>query len=103
MTRLGEAGRHPEGLFFPDTYLFGKGTRDIDLLRQARDRMRKELDDGLGRAASTDLPLQDEYQALILASIVERETGAGRRARRGSPASSSSGCAAACGCRPTRP
>jgi UPF0755 protein len=81
MTRLGEQGRHPEGLFFPDTYLFGKGTRDIDLLRQARDRMRKELADAWARRKQ-DLPLQDEYQALILASIVERETGvADERAR----------------------
>jgi UPF0755 protein len=74
MERLGEPGRHPEGLFFPDTYLFGKGTRDIDLLRQARERMRRELEAAWARR-SEDLPLQDEYQALILASIVERETG----------------------------
>ncbi|HET7204156.1 MAG TPA: endolytic transglycosylase MltG [Steroidobacteraceae bacterium] len=81
MALLGEDGRHPEGLFFPDTYLFGKGTRDIDLLRHARDRMRKELE----QAWSTrheDLPLRDAYEALILASIVERETGlADERAR----------------------
>jgi len=74
MTRLGEPGRHPEGLFFPDTYLFGKGTRDLDLLRQARDRMRRELDAAWARRKD-DLPLQDAYQALVLASIVERETG----------------------------
>jgi UPF0755 protein len=81
MTRLGEESRHPEGLFFPDTYLFGKRTRDIELLRQARDRMRKELD-AAWAARSEGLPLQDAYQALILASIVERETGlAAERAR----------------------
>ena len=74
MARLGEPGRHPEGLFFPDTYLFGKGTRDIDLLRQSRDRMRRELAEAWSRRTE-GLPLQDEYQALILASIVERETG----------------------------
>jgi UPF0755 protein len=74
MERLGEPGRHPEGLFFPDTYLFGKGTRDIDLLRQARERMRRELQAAWARR-SENLPLQDDYQALILASIVERETG----------------------------
>lgn len=73
MARLGETGRHPEGLFFPDTYLFGKGTRDIELLRQARDRMRKELTTAWSERHA-DLPLADEYQALILASIVERET-----------------------------
>ena len=81
MTRLGEPGRHPEGLFFPDTYVFGKGTRDVDLLRQARDRMRRELAAAWSRRKA-DLPLQDEYQALVLASIVERETGlADERAR----------------------
>jgi UPF0755 protein len=74
MAQLNEEGRHPEGLFFPDTYLFGRGTRDIEILRQARDRMRKELD-AAWRARHDGLPLVDEYQALILASIVERETG----------------------------
>lgn len=74
MARLGEPGRHPEGLFFPDTYLFGKGTRDVEILRQARDRMRKELD-AAWSARHEGLPLADAYEALILASIVERETG----------------------------
>jgi UPF0755 protein len=74
MAQLGEPGRHPEGLFFPDTYLFGKGTRDIDLLRQARERMQRELTAAWARRKA-DLPIQDEYQALVLASIVERETG----------------------------
>lgn len=74
MSALGEEGKAPEGLFFPDTYLFGKGTRDIEVLRQARDRMRKELDAAwAGRAQ--DLPFDDPYSALVLASIVERETG----------------------------
>jgi UPF0755 protein len=75
MEALGEAGRHPEGLFFPDTYLFGKGTRDIDLLRLARERMRRELD-AAWEQRHADLPLDDAYEALILASIVERETAA---------------------------
>jgi UPF0755 protein len=75
MEALGEAGRHPEGLFFPDTYLFGKGTRDIDLLRLARERMRRELDAAWDQRHA-DLPLGDAYEALILASIVERETAA---------------------------
>jgi UPF0755 protein len=74
MRELGEAGTDPEGLFFPDTYLFGKGTRDIDVLRQARDRMRKELATAWAQR-KPDLPLKNEYEALILASIVERETG----------------------------
>jgi len=74
MTALGAPDLHPEGQFFPDTYLFGKGTRDIDVLRQARDRMRKELATAWA-ARHPDLPLKDEYEALILASIIERETG----------------------------
>jgi UPF0755 protein len=74
MRALGEDGKPPEGLFFPDTYLFGKGTRDIDVLQQSRDRMRKELAAAWG-LRHPDLPLADDYQALILASIVERETG----------------------------
>lgn len=81
MGRLGEPGVHPEGLFFPDTYLFGKGTRDIELLRQARDRMRRELA-AAWQSRQTDLPLRDDYEALVLASIIERETGlAGERPR----------------------
>jgi UPF0755 protein len=74
MRELGEEGKDPEGLFFPDTYLFGKGTRDVDVLRQARDRMRKELAAAWAQRKA-DLPLKDEYEALVLASIVERETG----------------------------
>jgi len=73
MARLGAEGENPEGRFFPDTYLFGKGTRDLDILRQAHDRMERELDAAWAQR-KPDLPLQDAYQALILASIVERET-----------------------------
>jgi UPF0755 protein len=73
MVLLGDPDRHPEGLFFPDTYLYGKGARDIDILRQAYERMRRELDDAWARRHD-DLPLATPYEALILASIVERET-----------------------------
>jgi UPF0755 protein len=38
MKLLGEPGQHPEGLFFPDTYLFDKGTSDLEILRQSRAR-----------------------------------------------------------------
>jgi UPF0755 protein len=73
MSALGEADLAPEGLFFPDTYLFGKGTNDLDILRQARARMKKELAAAWeGRA--DDLPFTTPYEALVLASIVERET-----------------------------
>jgi UPF0755 protein len=64
---------HPEGLFLPETYRFPKGTRDIDILRQAYELMQETLAvEWAGRA--TNLPLQSPYEALILASIVEKET-----------------------------
>jgi UPF0755 protein len=73
MAALGEPATPAEGLFFPDTYLFGKGTTDLEILRQARDRMRRELEAAWAvRAAG--LPIDSAYEALILASIVERET-----------------------------
>jgi UPF0755 protein len=73
MRALGEPGAHPEGLFFPDTYLFGKDTTDLDILKQARERMRRELDQAW-EARDRDAPLDNAYQALVLASIVEKET-----------------------------
>ena len=93
MTLLGEPGRHPEGLFFPDTYLYGKGTRDIEILRTGPRTHAQGTRRQRGRPRQTDLPLQDAYEALILASIVERETGladgaaAHRRRVRRAPAS----------------
>ena len=81
MRRLGEPGQHPEGLFFPDTYLFDKGTADVDLLRRARERMQRELATAWDER-DDDLPIGSPYEALILASIVEKETAlAGERAR----------------------
>jgi len=73
MQQLGEPGMHPEGLFFPDTYVFGKGTTDVEILRQARTRMREKLD-ATWQARAADVPLASAYEALILASIVEKET-----------------------------
>lgn len=74
MAALGAEGEHPEGRFFPDTYHYVKGTRDIDLLRQAHARMAQVLaEEWAGR--SKDLPYDDPYRALIMASLIERETG----------------------------
>jgi UPF0755 protein len=73
MRALGESGTPPEGLFFPDTYLFGRGATDLDILKQARERMRRELDRAWA-AREKGVPLEDSYQALVLASIVEKET-----------------------------
>ncbi|CAD5377498.1 Endolytic murein transglycosylase [Pseudomonas sp. OF001] len=75
MQRLGFAGQHPEGRFFPDTYRYVRGMRDIDLLRQAHERLDQVLDEEW-RQRAEGLPYKDAYQALIMASLVEKETGA---------------------------
>ncbi len=63
-----------EGWFFPDTYHFGEGTSDLKILRRAHQLMLRHLDQEWGRRAP-DLPLKSPAEALILASIVEKETG----------------------------
>jgi len=64
---------YPEGWFFPDTYRFPRGTTDRELLQQAHELMRSKLDAAwAGRADG--LPLSSPYEALILASVIERET-----------------------------
>ncbi len=74
MRRLGVPDVHPEGQFFPDTYRFPRQTTDLELLRMAYERMQRELAAAwAGRAG--DLPLSTPYDALILASIIEKETG----------------------------
>lgn len=75
LLRIGAAENHPEGLFFPDTYYFSAGSSDLVIFKRAYQTMQKHLQQAwLARAP--DLPLQTPYQALILASIVEKETGA---------------------------
>jgi peptidoglycan lytic transglycosylase G len=73
MRALGEPELHPEGQFFPDTYRFPRGTTDIEVLTIAHRRMQDELAKAWAQRAS-DLPLASSYEALILASIVEKET-----------------------------
>ena len=78
--RVGIDGRQPEGLFFPDTYLFARGTSDGEILRLAHRRLEQELSAAWERRAP-GLPLATPYEALILASLIEKETGApGERA-----------------------
>ncbi|MBB4819513.1 UPF0755 protein [Pseudomonas alcaligenes] len=74
MKRLGLEGQHPEGRFFPDTYRYVRGMRDIDLLKQAHQRLEQVLQDEWEKRADK-LPYADPYQALIMASMVEKETG----------------------------
>lgn len=74
MARLGRPGVHPEGRFFPSTYTYAKGSSDLALLRRAM----QEMDQRLAAAwaqRDPDSPLRTPDEALILASIVEKETG----------------------------
>jgi len=74
MQRLGAKEGQPEGLFFPDTYYFASGTSDINLLKRAYQTMQKHLLESW-QTRAPGLPLETPYQALTLASIVEKETG----------------------------
>ena len=74
MARLDLAGVSPEGRFFPDTYRYVRGMSDLDLLRQARDRLDQVLQEEWARRAE-GLPYRKPYDALIMASMVEKETG----------------------------
>jgi UPF0755 protein len=64
----------PEGLFFPDTYLFAKNASDLQIYRQAHEMMMKRLKAAWDQRAP-GLPYNDPYQALVMASLVEKETG----------------------------
>ena len=74
MAQLERPGVHPEGRFFPDTYTFAKGSSDLAVLRRALHAMDRRLEAAWGQRAS-DTPLKSADEALILASIVEKETG----------------------------
>ncbi len=74
MAAIGHPGENPEGRFFPDTYRFAAKTPDRDILILAYSAMQKLLAAEWPRRSS-NLPFGDPYQALILASIVEKETG----------------------------
>jgi UPF0755 protein len=74
LRHIGAAESHPEGLFFPDTYGFHRGDSDLDVLQQAHAQMRRHLD-AAWEARQPGLPFKTPYEALTLASIVEKETG----------------------------
>lgn len=83
MAKLDRAGVHPEGRFLPETYVYTRGDTDLDLLRRANQSLERALQ-AAWEARAPDLPLQDAGQALVLASIIEKETGiAEERARIG--------------------
>lgn len=74
MQKIGAPGEAPEGRFLPETYAYVKGDSDLDILRRAHGAMVKTLDT-LWASRAKELPLATPYDALILASIVEKETG----------------------------
>lgn len=74
MDKLGHPGIFPEGRFFPDTYRFVRGMTDAELLKKAYDRLDEVLAKEWGQRAA-DVPYTEPYQALIMASLVEKETG----------------------------
>ncbi len=79
-TAIGLPEGSPEGWFFPDTYRFAPGSADVEILRRAHAAMKKRLAEAWESRAA-DVPLATPYEALILASIVEKETGSrGERA-----------------------
>ena len=77
MAALEKGDRHPEGMFLADTYLYGPGASDRDVLARALAAMERALATGWEKRAK-DLPLKNPYEALILASIIEKETAAAR-------------------------
>jgi UPF0755 protein len=71
---LGLPGGHAEGMFFPDTYRFVRGDSDADVLRRAHARMESVLQEAWAERSS-GLPYESPYEALIVASLIEKETG----------------------------
>ncbi|OFA07652.1 endolytic transglycosylase MltG [Duganella phyllosphaerae] len=74
MKAIGSGYERPEGLFFPDTYLFAKGSSELQIYRQAHAMMIKRLDAAWAKR-DAGLPYKTPYEALTMASIVEKETG----------------------------
>ena len=74
MAALGASGQHPEGRFFPDTYSYGRGVSDLVVLKRAHTALHERLAVAWTERAP-DSPLKSADEALVLASIVEKETG----------------------------
>ena len=75
MRKLGAAGRHPEGMFAPQTYFYKAGDSDFDLLKQAYDRM-QTVSAEAWQTRDTTIKLKNQYELIIMACIIEKETGA---------------------------
>jgi UPF0755 protein len=74
MAKISTEYKDPEGLFFPDTYLFAKGSSEIEIYRRAHQAMLTHLNEAWEKR-NKELPYKTPYEALIMASIVEKETG----------------------------
>lgn len=74
MASLGQPDQHPEGRFFPDTYRFAAGTTDLELYRLGLRQLERELAGAWDQRAA-DLPVRSPEELLVLASVVEKETG----------------------------
>jgi UPF0755 protein len=74
LRRIGATESHAEGLFFPDTYYFSDGVSDIDVLQRAYESMQRKLTEAW-ELRDDNLPYATPYEALIMASVVEKETG----------------------------
>jgi UPF0755 protein len=74
MAKLGAAGVHPEGRFLPETYMYSRGTSDLDILQRSFEAMEVALGDAW-KSRDDGLPLESPEQLLTLASIIEKETG----------------------------
>ncbi|MES3041619.1 MAG: endolytic transglycosylase MltG [Pseudomonadota bacterium] len=72
---IGADEKHPEGLFAPNTYVLEEGERDLDILRRLYQRQKRILAEEWA-ARQSGLPYSNAYEALIMASIIEKETGA---------------------------
>ena len=75
MREVGAEGVHPEGQFYPDTYSFPRGTADLDVLQRAHDALNELLATMWDQRQT--LALKNSYEALVLASIIEKETALG--------------------------
>ena len=74
LKQVGAVESSPEGLFFPDTYRFSAGTSDLDLLKKSYRMMQQKRNEAWAQR-DANLPYKNEYEALIMASIIEKETG----------------------------
>lgn len=75
MQAVGSPDLHPEGQFAPQTYLYQKGDSDLDVLKQAHQRQKQLLEE-IWAAKDDSVQVKTDYELLILASIIEKETGA---------------------------